>query len=149
MAATLTNTIRFKIRDYSTIDGGGYAVINRPDRCDYRVGQCHRSGWHLHHLYMVASSVEDVETTYRARWDVPVDVRYCACGCLRGIGAAARTIYHDLQAVTYYGSLTELHGPAYYCGPCWCRNENCTGAELETPSGQVISHASYDSFSPR
>jgi len=49
--------------------------------------------------------------------------------------------------VAYHGSLTALHGEVYFCGPCWCRNEDCTGYELETQYGQVIHHASAESFS--
>jgi hypothetical protein len=33
--------------------------------------------------------------------------------------------------VTYVGSITELHGPAYCWGPCWCeRCEDVTTFEL-------------------
>lgn len=35
------------------------------------------------------------------------------------------------QTVHYHGSLTELHGPAFYIGVCRCRNAECWGAELE------------------
>ena len=59
----------------------------------------------------------------------------------------SRTLLRDGGLVTYHGSLTTLHGDAYFCGPCCCRHEDCTGYELETPNGQVIKHVRAESFS--
>jgi hypothetical protein len=139
--------IRFEVWDYSTVDGGGYCVISRPECCDHKrraVG-----GVFTDVTRVAAYSVDAVEACERGKWDVPLDVRYCACGCLRGTTAADRPVFTVGQAVTYHGSLVELHGPAFFYGPCGCRNDDCTGAELETEDGHVINHARYGSYSPR
>jgi hypothetical protein len=143
-----TSPIGFDVWDYSTVDGGGYAVIYRRGLCtNVRGGS--EDGVFTTRAFLSAGSVEQAEAAYRERWAVTLDVRRCECGCLTGTTEGDRVVFHDGQPVNYHGSLTELHGPAYYCGPCCCRDEACTGAELETPYGRVINHVRYGSYSPR
>jgi hypothetical protein len=56
--------------------------------------------------------------------------------------------YTDGQQVNYHGSLTEMHGPAYYWGLCTCRNDSCWRVELETFTGYLLQHVDDDAFSP-
>lgn len=151
-----SSPIRFTLWDYSTIDGGGHVVISRPDRCQHEFGPV--AGVFCTSARYTSLSVDCVDAAYRAEWTVAIDVRYCACGCLRDAGAApAYVIRESGTPVTYHGSLTELRGPAYYCGPCWCDSADgpdglvpdCGKFELETDRGQIIKHVRADSFSAR
>lgn len=145
-ATTITGSITFDVWDYATVDGGGYAVI-------YRAGLCSKpklasAGLFISRERVTAATVDVAVARYQKRWTTACPVVRCDCGCLAGTTGVDRPVFTDGQPVTYHGSLTNLHGLAYYCGPCCCPNDDCTGAELETPFGQVINHVRTGSYSP-
>lgn len=78
----------FEVWDFSTINGGGYAVVRRP-HCKVaqrttieRQAVALGPGWIGTRAVVRGWSPDGVIRRYQAEWSTPVDVRLCDCGCI-------------------------------------------------------------------
>lgn len=83
--------LSFRMWDFSTIDGGGFAVL-RAAWCAVtqrstvdQVAAYYGPEWHGTSSVLHGRRISAVEAEYRARYSVTVEIRRCGCGCLTGV----------------------------------------------------------------
>lgn len=103
MATTLSlpGTLTFRVWDFSTATGGGFAVV-RTDWCEVarrttieRQAAHLGEGWRGERFTVRRYSVQHAEDWFRARWTVSADVRRCTCGCLNGTDREPKGLWDE------------------------------------------------------